>query len=182
MPNFQSVSFDENITPVQFLKLMFEQTGLDGKLYLADWLDVDSDEFDDRHNYSCEIEWDREQFDELVQEYRGLCESIQRIAEVYDLIDGTDETIRRLLTIEEDVVNWHTYVQPINIIEPEEREQEIIGRVGEGLCGYGMINHANRLCRLLYYQAPDIVLWNEGRMLVASLAINRHGVSMEQMD
>lgn len=182
MSNFQSVSFDENVTPIQFLKLMFEQTGLDGKLYLEDWLDVDSDELDDTYNYCCEMKWNQEQFDELVEEYRNLYDSIQRIAEVYDLMDGTVETASRLLKRQSDVANWYIFVQPIETNVPEEREREIIGRVGDDLCGYEMINHANRLCRLIYHQAPDIILWNEGRMLIASLALNWCGVSMERID
>jgi len=182
MSNFQSVSFDKNVTPIQFLQLMFEHTGHDGKLYLEDWLDVDSDELDEKHNYCCEIKWNQNQFDELVEEYRTLYESIKRIAEVYDLMDGTDETVSRLLKRKIDIANWYIFVEPINITEPEKREREIIGRVGDDLCGYDMINHANRLCRLMYHQAPDIILWNEGRMLIASLALNWCGVSMERMD
>ena len=182
MSKFQTVSFEENVTPIQFLQQMFEQTGIDGKLYLEDWLDVDSDELDDKRNYCCEIKWNQKQLDELVQEYEKLYDSVHKIAEVYDLFDGTVDTARRLLKNERDVANWYIFIQRIEASGSKEIESEIIGRVGDGLCGYDLINHANRLCRLVYYHAPDIILWCEGRMLIASLALNWYGISIEQVD
>lgn len=182
MSNFQAISFDENISPIQFLTLMFEHTGTDGKLYLEDWLNVDSEELNYSHNYCCEIKWNQEQFDELVQEYRKLYMSIQKIAEVYDLLDGTDDTVYRLLKRESHISAWYIFVEPLKPTDPEERLREIIGRVGDDLCGYEMINHANRLCRLVFYEAPDMILWSEGRMLIASMALNWYGVSRQQMD
>jgi hypothetical protein len=53
--------------------------------------------------------------------------------------------------------------------------------VSDGPCGYELIRHSQRLCRLLSLNAPESVIQNEERMLFASLAIHSFGEGLEKV-
>jgi hypothetical protein len=53
--------------------------------------------------------------------------------------------------------------------------------VSDGPCGYELIRHSQRLCRLLSLNAPDLVVKNEAKMLFASLVIHEFGQEIKKV-
>ncbi len=55
-------------------------------------------------------------------------------------------------------------------------------RVGENICAYDVIIRSMRLCRLMYLNAPQIIINNEGRELAAAFVLHEYGISRELVD
>jgi hypothetical protein len=77
---------------------------------------------------------------------------------------------------------YATFVAPIKAKHPLDLLSEVIIRVGNDLCGFNLIRHSRRLCQLMSLGAPDCVILREGRMLIASLALNCCGKEKVQID
>ena len=80
---------------------------------------------------------------------------------------------------DELVASYCIFVAPFEAKNKQELNAEVIGRVSDVPCGYELIRHSQRLCRLLSLNAPELVVKNEARMLFASLAIHMFGEKIE---
>ncbi len=174
MQNKNYIDFSKNISPVEFAHEMFKNTAEDGTLYLKNWYDVDCEDCLTYNNYVANIKWTAEDVEYAICEYNKLYKELDVIADHLDDLDGTNATASEVLP-DELVATYCIFVAPFETKSQQELNAEVIGRVSEGLCGYQLIRHSQRLCRLLSLNAPKIVIQNEERMLFASLALYQFG-------
>ena len=125
------------------------------------------------------IKWTAEDLEYAICEYNKLYKELDVIADHLDSLDGTYATATEVLP-DELVATYCIFVAPLEAKNQEELNAEVIGRVSDGPCGYELIRHSQRLCRLLSLNAPDLVVENEERMLFASLAIHMFGEKIEE--
>ena len=180
MQNKNYVDFSTNIAPTDFALEMFKNTAEDGTLYLNNWYDVDCADCQTYNNFIATIKWTEEDVEYTINEYNRLFEELDVIADHLDELDGTYATATEVLP-DELVASYCIFVSPFEAKTNQELNAEVIGRVSEGPCGYELIRHAGRLCRLLSLDAPKLVVQNEERMLFASLAIHEFGETVEKV-
>lgn len=180
MQNKNYVDFSTNIAPTDFALEMFKNTSEDGTLYLNNWYDVDCEDCQTYNNFVATIKWTEEDVEYAINEYNRLFEELDVIADHLDELDGTIATAHEVLP-DELVASYCIFVAPFEAKTKQELNAEVIGRVSDGPCGYELIRHSQRLCRLLSLNAPELVVQNEARMLFASLAIHEFGERIEKI-
>ena len=180
MQNKNYLDFSTNIAPTDFALEMFKNTAEDGTVYLNNWYDVDCEDCQTYNNFVATIKWTEEDVEYTINEYNRLFEELDVIADHLDELDGTIATAHEVLP-DELVATYCIFVAPFEAKTNQELNAEVIGRVSEGPCGYELIRHSQRLCRLLSLNAPNLVVENEERMLFASLAIHMFGESVEKV-
>lgn len=178
MLNKNYVDFSTNIASTDFALEMFKNTAEDGTLYLNNWYDVDCEDCQTYNSFVANIKWTAEDVDYAINEFNRLYEELDVIADHLDELDGTIATAQEILP-DELVVSYCIFVVPFEAKTKQELNAEVIGRVSDGPCGYELIRHSQRLCRLLSLNAPELVVQNEARMLFASLAIHMFGEKIE---
>lgn len=181
MLNKNYVDFSTNIASTDFALEMFKNTAEDGTLYLNNWYDVDCEDCQTYNNFVATIKWTAEDVEYAINEYNRLFEELDVIADHLDELDGTSATAQEILP-DELVASYCIFVAPFEAKNNQELNAEVIGRVSYGPCGYELIRHSQRLCRLLSLKAPESVVQNEERMLFASLAIHSFGEKIEKVD
>lgn len=171
MQNKNYVDFSTNIAPADFAHKIFANTAEDGTLYLNNWYDVDCEDCQTYNNFVATIKWTEEDVEYTINEYNRLFEELDVIADHIDELDGTIATAHEVLP-DELVASYCIFVAPFEATNQQELRAEVIGRVSDGPCGYELIRHSQRLCRILSLNAPESVIQNEERMLFASLVIH----------
>jgi hypothetical protein len=179
MHNKNYVDFSANISPIDFAHKMFKNTSEDGTLYLNNWYDVDCEDCLTYNNCVANIKWTAEDVEYTINEYNRLFEELDVVADHLDELDGTIATATEVLP-NELVATYSIFVAPLEAKNQQELKVEVIGRVSDGPCGYRLIRHSQRLCRLLSLNAPESVVQNEERMLFASLALHEFGERIEE--
>lgn len=182
MLNKNNIDFNENISPIAFAQKMFVNTSANGTLYLNNWYDVDCADCLTYNNFVTNIKWSENDLEDIISEFNQLVDDIKIIANHLDEFDGIPETAVQILVDGSIVCTYFIYVAPIKATSQEELEVEVISRLSEGLCGYEIIRHSQRLCRLFSLNAPQTVIENEERMLIASLTIHSFGERIEKVD
>ena len=178
------LSFSLNISPIEFVKLMYENTDENGNLNLYDWYDVNKDDATTHKNYSCKIKWSKEDVEKLIDSYKSLHRALRIISKNLDELNKIHlaqtnpyvDTSNGILESQNLEAVYFIYVAPFRATTKTQLECEVIGRVGEEPCGFEMIRHAQRLCRLMQLKAPEKVIFSEGRMLIASMVIYHCGI------
>ena len=162
MQNKNYVDFSTNIAPADFAHKMFANTAEDGTLYLNNWYDVDCEDCQTYNNFVATIKWTAEDVKYTINEYNRLFEELDVIADHLDELDGTSATAQEILP-DELLAAYCVFVAPFEAKTKQELNAEVIGRVSNGPCGYELIRHSQRLCRLLSLEAPESVIQNEKR-------------------
>lgn len=183
MANTHPLSFSLDVSPVEFAELMYKYTDTKGNLNLQDWYDVEKDDTTSFKDYSCKIKWGTDSLNFLITNYKKLFEELKIISNHLDELNEMYltrtnhyiESTNGILKGEQLKATYFIFVAPFDAKTKEQLDAQVIGRVGEGLCGYEMIRHAQRLCRLMQLNSPEKVISNEGRMLIASMAIYQCG-------
>ena len=186
MINTTPLSFSLDVSPVEFAKLMYENTDSNGKLNLHGWYDVEKDDTVTKNGYQCIIKWTKEDVEKIVEEYKLLHKELRTISKNLDKCDEACltqinpyiESTNGILDGKHLEAAYFIYVAPFKSAEEIPLRNQVIGRVGEDLCGFEMIRHARRLCKLMQLKAPEKVIYKEGRMLIASMAINSCGTEI----
>ncbi len=176
-----SVDFSNNHTPEVFVTQMFEKTSAQDELYLYNWYDVDCDDCCTYNDFSVGIHWTNNDVNVLIADYNRLFEELKIIAENYEEFMKNPDSATLILSDQKVITTYFTYIVPFLSQTREERKEEAASRVGESLCGYEMIVHAMRLCRLLSLKAPELVIHNEARHLIACMAIHYFAHSQERI-
>lgn len=173
MLNKNTVDFSKNISPVDFARDMFKNTAEDGTLYLNEWCDD--------NNYKVNIEWTKENLEEIICKFNALVKDLKVIADFTNEFAVGVEMIPEMLIDDSVTDTYYNFVAPFESENKEDLNAEIIDRVSEGVWGNRLIRHAQRLCRLFALGAPKIVVENEEKMLIASLAVHSFGESIEKV-
>lgn len=185
MPN-NFVDFNHDCTLENFAMQMFENTSDDGKLYLNNWYDVDCEDCLTYNNFLAEIHWDSKAFDHIMDYYKSLVAELTEISKHYDELGGnileSHLKARRVLHNEWLISTYFIFVAPFTAKNSEQLKTQVYGRVGEGVLGYELIRHSQRLCKLLSLNAPDSVILRECKYLFASCAIHHCASSIEKLN
>ena len=175
------VSFSADVTPECFATQMFANTNNNGELWLMDWYDMECEDCLTYRDFAVKLQWTQKDLSWLIIEYRNLLSHLEIIAQQYHKLDGTKETATNCLPNEQIVQTYCTYIMPIFANTQKEVVGEVETRVGKGLCNYEMMGHIRRLCKLLVLGANDLVLYNEGRHVMASMALFQFGIQKEEI-
>ncbi len=181
MLNKNIVDFNENISPIAFAQKMLKNTSANGTLCLNNWYDVDCEDCSNYNNFTAKIKWRENDLQDVIFEFNQLVEDIRIISNHLEEFDGIPEIAVQVLVDDSIVATYFIYVAPIKATNQEDLEVEVIGRLSEGLCGYEIIRHSQRLCQLHSLNAPQTVIKNEERMLIASLILHSFGERIEKV-
>lgn len=176
-----SVDLAQECSVLRFAEQMYAYTATDGTLYLNNWYDCYKDDLLTCHTFRASIKWDENSFDDVLDTFQDLLEDLTVIADCYEQLDGTVETARNLLPNESVVATYFIYVEPFDAKNNLQLLSQITGRVGDDLCGFYTILHAQRLCKLLALNAPKLVIRNECRHLFAAWAVFNCAESFEEI-
>ncbi len=185
--NLNSVNFDSDLSPELFAKEMFESTSKDGELRLQNMYDVVLDDCLTCNDILVKIKWNDDSLNFLIANYKKLFEELKIISKNLDefnsmYLSRTEqfvESTNGILNGEQLESTYFIFVAPFSAKTKEQLDAQIIGRIGDGLFGYEMILHAQRLCRLLSLGAPELIINNEARHLIACMAIYQCATSIE---
>ena len=188
MTNTTPISFSLDVSPIEFLELMYKNTGSDGRLNLHGWYDVEKDDTVSTNSYQCIIKWTKEDVEKIIEEYKLLHKELRTISKNLDKCDEaclaqTDPYIQStngILDGRHLEATYFIYVAPFEPAEEVPLRHQVIGRVGEDLCGFEMICHARRLCKLMQLKASEKAIYKEGRMLIASMAMRFCGTEIKK--
>ena len=180
--NKKFVDLMTDYTVEGFAMQMFEKTEANGDLYLHNWYDVKCEDCLTYNDFFVKINWTQEDFNQLMTEYQQLVKDLRIIAQNYDELDGSLEKAKELLLNESVVAAYFIFVAPFDAENNEQLNAQVIGRVGEEPCGYELITHAQRLCKLFSLRAPKQVINNEEKCLFTSLSVHHFASDIEKID
>ena len=173
MSNKNSINSSNLISPIDFAREMLKNTAEDGTLYLNEWCDD--------NNYKVNIEWTKENLEEMICKFNALVEDLKVIADFTNEFAVGVEMIPKMLIDDSVTDTYYNFVAPFESENQEDLNMEIIDRVSEGVWGDRLILHAKRLCRLFQLGAPEIVTDNEERMLIATLIVHAFAKEVEKI-
>lgn len=137
----------------------------------------------------------------LLSEFQELYAGLSEIAKVYDKLDNNPELVRDALDNPVLFDIWHLYLQRPQWYGEEERMLDValkkeaqaeelsaeeerllekyrgeelrvsVKNLGGNRFAYDVHMHALRLCKLMSLGAPEIVIQNEARALIACMAL-----------
>ena len=181
MLNKNTVDFSKNISPIDFAREMLKNTDEDSKLYLNEWYDVDCEDCMTYNNYVAKINWDSNDLADIISDFNAMISDFDFIANILKEYDATFENLPELLVDNSLLGTYYVYLAPFDATNQQELEVDVVSRLSEGLCGYEIIRHSQRLCRLYSLNAPKLVIQYEERMLIASLIIHDFAEKFEKV-
>lgn len=111
---------DTNLTPIDFITLMFERTDEDGYLYIPGWHydrpgwehDVEGST-DENDSYRCRVNWNIAKYEKLLEKFERHYALTEQVAKHWDEIadESRAEKVLRIQLFE----FWSTYIKPISI-------------------------------------------------------------------
>ena len=111
--NIDKMSLSANLSPEEFISLMFERTDEDGNLYIPGrYLDVPENN-EENYSYRCRVNWNLSDFERFSEKFRTIYGGIKKIAALYDNIDGDPENAKELLDKNTFEI-WNTYIRPFD--------------------------------------------------------------------
>lgn len=118
---------DINLTPTDFITLMFERTDEDGYLYIPGWhydrpgwehgADGSTDEND---SYRCRVDWNIEKYEKLLEKFERHYALTEQISKQWDEITNKSSAEKALSV--QLFEFWSTYIKPISV-EDMDREK-----------------------------------------------------------
>ena len=113
---------ETNLTPADFITLMFERTDEDGILYIPGWgymrpgwecnapgsTDIDN-------SYRCKIDWNVDKLEKILKKFESVYSSIKEIAKFYDELVTEPEKAEEILKDETLLDVWNTYLADLDI-------------------------------------------------------------------
>ena len=188
-----------HLTPIDFVRAMYKHTDCDGTLRLPENFGAD-DERDDKFDVF-QMFWSRDDLNQLITEFSALYAELSAIAEVYDKLDDNEEHVGDLLDDPVLLDTWYFYLRrpqwygaqerSLNIALEKEAQneklsakeekllekyraeelEESVKNLGGNFFAYDVHMHSLRLCKLMNLGAPEIVIQNEARALIACMAL-----------
>lgn len=118
MKNYSS-AFDSNLSPVEYINLLFENTSGSNILNIPGWYYLNEPECSLR----CKIKWDYKDLEKITSSFTDLYEKINRIAEYYKSANIDVTSIRELVVNTELYPTFVTYFSPF--IYPEATDDKL---------------------------------------------------------
>ena len=183
------------LSPQEYIRKMFEETK-DGK-FVVECRD-ENDIFDKPQEVVFELKWTKEDAEKIVGQYNLLTEALARIAPLHERLNNEEN--RKTILSNEDLQIWETYVKDYEPFDVDfevveeirmraigdllKEEKEILDRFYKWReeqsqkripfnrrSNANMITRAIRFERLLSWDAPQIVVMEEGRCLAEEMVL-----------
>lgn len=120
---------DYNLSPIDFITLMFERTDEDGILYIPGWhydwpgwMHNASGSTDENDSYRCRVNWNLDKYEKLIKQFDAVYNALEKIAPYWEeLEEDSLETAKQVLQDGELVEVWQKYVRRLHVcnLDPE---------------------------------------------------------------
>lgn len=187
------------LASIDYVTSLFAATGRDGALRMPENFGTDEERDDEFDIFK--MSWSRDDLNLLLSEFQELYAGLSEIAKVYDKLDNNPKLVRDTLDNPVLFDIWHLYLQRPQWYGEEERMldvalkkeaqaeelsaeeerllekyraeelRESVKNLGGNRFAYDVHMHALRLCKLMSLGAPEIVIQNEARALIACMAL-----------
>lgn len=187
------------LASIDYVTSLFAATGRDGALRMPKNFGTDEERDDEFDIFK--MSWSRDDLNLLLSEFQELYAGLSEIAKVYDKLDNNPKLVRDTLDNPVLFDIWHLYLQRPQWYGEEERMldvalkkeaqaeelsteeerllekyraeelRESVKNLGGNRFAYDVHMHALRLCKLMSLGAPEIVIQNEARALIACMAL-----------
>ena len=187
------------LASIDYVTSLFAATGRDGALRMPKNFGTDEERDDEFDIFK--MSWSRDDLSLLLSEFQELYAGLSEIAKVYDKLDNNPKLVRDTLDNPVLFDIWHLYLQRPQWYGEEERMldvalkkeaqaeelsaeeekllekyraeelRESVKNLGGNRFAYDVHMHALRLCKLMSLGAPEIVIQNEARALIACMAL-----------
>ena len=121
MNNFVS-EFDKELSPIDYINLMFENTNEKGILYIPGWYYLNEPEYSLR----CKIKWNYKDLEDTIFKFNELTRKIEKIAAIYREAGNDVSKIKDLLVDSELYPIYATYFAPFYYSKADDRRIEDI--------------------------------------------------------
>ena len=120
--NLQSLSFDADISPEDYISLMFERTDLDGIVYIPGWhydrpgwASSVPGSTDENDSYRCRMNWSMRDRDGLLASFCKLYGDLERIAALLPEWNMPAEDVKKALSDDGLFEVWGKYLHPLDV-------------------------------------------------------------------
>ena len=187
------------LASIDYVTSLFAATGRDGALRMPKNFGTDEERDDEFDIFK--MSWSRDDLNLLLSKFQELYAGLSEIAKVYDKLDNNSKLVRDTLDNPVLFDIWHLYLQRPQWYGEEERMldvalkkeaqaeelsaeeerllekyraeelRESVKNLGGNRFAYDVHMHALRLCKLMSLGAPEIVIQNEARALIACMVL-----------
>lgn len=187
------------LASIDYVTSLFAATDRDGALRMPKNFGTDEERDDEFDIFK--MSWSRDDLNLLLSEFQELYAGLSEIAKVYDKLDNNPKLVRDALDNPVLFDIWHLYLQRPQWYGEEERMLDValkkeaqaeelsaeeerllekyrgeelrvsVKNLGGNRFAYDVHMHALRLCKLMSLGAPEIVIQNEARALIACMAL-----------
>ena len=172
-----ALNFDPNdppvLTPAETIVSMFDHTDADGILCIPAW--PYDDDAEQGMLYQCRMNWNEEDRDAVLRQYESCFETMRKIAPKFDSIRSSGAEALS----EAQRAFWNTYLGDFASDDIDAICAEAEERVGKGPAACDVIIRAQRLCRLMSLEAPEIILRGEANLFAQALVIHAYCKDIE---
>ncbi len=172
-----ALDFDPNdppvLTPAETIVSMFDHTDADGILCIPAW--PSDDDAEQGMLYQCRMVWNEADRDAALRLFERCYETVREIAPKFDSIrsSGTEALS------EAQKAFWNTYLRDFASDDIDAICAEAEERVGQSPAACDVIIRAQRLCRLMSLEAPEIILRGEANLFAQALVIHAYCKDIE---
>ena len=172
-----ALNFDPNdppvLTPVETIVSMFEHTDADGILCIPAW--PYDDDAEQGMLYKCRMRWTEADRDAVLRLFESCYETMREIAPKFDSIRSSGAEVLP----EAEKQFWNTYLRDFASGDIDAICAEAEERVGKSPAACDLIIRAQRLCRLMSLEAPEIIIRGEANLFAQALVIHGYCREME---
>ena len=154
-----------SLVPEEIIRLMFEHTDEDGRLFIPEWPYDDKDYDEPEMYYAVRMNWNKEDCDKIIREYQTLAERLRVITD--------EEPLKRIIEENRDI-------RPFQDIDADLTDVITLKKSSEYAI-YDVVIRSLRLCKLCAMNAPAVVINNEAQLLAQALVINHYAISFSKM-
>lgn len=112
----QTLSFEFDLTPLEYISSMFDRTDEDGMLYIPEFPNEMS-MCKEKRSYRCKMNWTVTDRNSVCDEFKKLYSALKKIAGKYDELDRSEKTAKKVFADETELFDvWRVFVKSLNHI------------------------------------------------------------------
>lgn len=136
MREFKS-EFDKDLSPVDYINLMFENTNEKGVLYIPGWYYLNEPTYSIR----CKLNWDYKDLEKTIFEVNDLIQKIKKVSDVYRKAGDDISNIKDLMCDPDVFPTYAKYFAPFNYSKAPDKEIEDIADKIETIKTVKLLEH-----------------------------------------